>query len=149
MIKRGLKVYFIHSNKINYNDLIYLPVLRSNYLSNHYLILPESEDNKEKYYKDLISDANLIVIELTNPDVTFNMEVKEAIISKKPILALAQKSIGYDPKYQKLFKNVIGYTGEDEFRYFVEQFVKSYEGRFYNDQVDKTVVLGVLKQHLE
>ncbi len=72
------------------------------------------------------------------------MELKQAIITKKPILALAQKSIGYDSKYQKLLKNVIGYSNETEFRYFVETFVKNYETRINAGKSDPTVVLGIL-----
>lgn len=141
---RGLKVYFIHSTKIDYNNLIYMPVLRSRELANHRLIFSQSEENKDKYYKDVISNADLLVVELTSPDIGFNMELKEAVVSKKPILALAQKSIGYDSKYQKLLKNVIGYSNEAEFRYFVETFVKNYETRMNAGKTDPTVVLGVL-----
>ncbi len=141
---RGLKVYFIHSTKIDYNKLIYMPVLRSKELSHHRLIFPQNEDNKDKYYKDLIASADVLVVELTSPDIGFNMELKEAILSKKPILALAQKSIGYDSKYQKLLKNVIGYANEEEFRYFVETFVKNYETRINAGKSDPTVVLGIL-----
>lgn len=141
---KSLKVYFIHSSNIDYNNLIYLPVLRSNVLSKHKLIFSKSKDYENIYYKDLISDVDLLIIELTNPDTGFNMELKEAIISKKPILALAQKSIGYDVKYQKLLKNVIGYSTEEEFRYFVETFVKTNESRIDEGKVDPTVVLGVL-----
>ena len=142
--KKGLKVYFIHSDKINYNDLIYLPVLRSNYLSNHKLIFGKNKANENTYFKDIMDDSDLLVVELTSPDVGFNMQLKQAIISKKPILALAQKDIGYDEKYQKLLKNVIGYSTEEEFRYFVETFVKTYEGKIDDGKVDSTVVLGVL-----
>ena len=56
------KIYFIHSRKIDYNDLIYLPVLRSEVLHTHELMLPESENLKNVYYKDLINDADLIVV---------------------------------------------------------------------------------------
>lgn len=142
--KRGLKVYFIHSTKIDYNNLIYLPVLRSRELANHRLIFSQTEANKDKYYKDIIDEADVLVVELTSPDLSFNMELKQAIITKKPILALAQKSIGYDSKYQKLLKNVIGYSNETEFRYFVETFVKNYETRMNAGKTDPTVVLGIL-----
>lgn len=142
--KHGLKVYFIHSSKINYNDLIYLPVLRSNILSKHTLIFPETNDNREVYYKDLMDKADVFVVELTSPDIGFNMELKQAIILKKPILALAQKSIGYEEKYQKLLKDVIGYSNEVELRQLVEDFVEKYKDRFVDGKLDSTVVLGVL-----
>lgn len=142
--KRGLKVYFIHSSKINYNDLIYLPVLRSNILSKHTLIFPETSDHRDIYYKDLMDQADVFVVELTNPDIGFNMELKQAIILKKPILALAQKSIGYEEKYQKLLKDVIGYSNEVELRELVEKFVENYKDKIVDGKVDSTVILGVL-----
>lgn len=139
-----LSIYFVHSEKIDYNDLIYLPVLRSNYLSQYKLIFPQSDENKDIYFKDLMDKADLFVVELTNPTMGFNMELKHAVLSKKPILALAQRNIGYDEKYQKLLKNVIGYNNESEFRYFVETFAKNYEGKIVGGQVDPSVVLGTL-----
>lgn len=142
--KKGLKVYFVHSDKMDYNNLIYLPVLRSNYLSNHKLVFGKTKANENTYFKDIMDECDLIVVELTNPDVGFNMQLKQALMSKKPILSLAQKDIGYDEKYQKLLKNVIGYSTEEEFRYFVETFVKTYDGKIDSGHVDPTVVLGLL-----
>ncbi len=141
---RKLNIYFIHSESSNYNDLIYLPVLSSNILSHHNLLFPESEENKSIFYKDMINKADIIVVELTNPDLTFNMELKQAIVSGKPILALAQKKLGFDARYQKLLKNVIGYENGSELRYFVETFAKTYESGENLNSKDSTVVLGML-----
>lgn len=139
------RIYFIHSRKIDYNDLIYLSVLRSEALHTHELMLPESENLKNVYYKDLISDADLIVVELSNPDIGFNMELKQAILSRKPILALANKKIGFDMKYQKLLKNVYGYETEKEFREYVEKFVLKHEK---DPRADVgTIVLGNIKEN--
>ena len=139
------KIYFIHSRKIDYNDLIYLPVLRSEVMHTHELMLPESENLKNVYYKDLINDADLIVVELSNPDLGFNMELKQAILSRKPILALANKKIGFDMKYQKLLKNVYGYETEKEFREYVEKFVLKHEK---DPRADVgTIVLGNIKEN--
>lgn len=139
------RIYFIHSRKIDYNDLIYLPVLRSEVLHTHELMLPESENLKNVYYKDLINDADLIVVELSNPDLGFNMELKQAILSRKPILALANKKIGFDMKYQKFLKNVYGYETEKEFREYVEKFVLKHEK---DPRADVgTIVLGNIKEN--
>lgn len=139
------RIYFIHSRKIDYNDLIYLPVLRSEVLHTHELMLPASEKLKDVYYKDLINDADLIVVELSNPDIGFNMELKQAILSRKPILALANKKIGFDMKYQKLLKNVYGYETEKEFREYVEKFVLKHEK---DPRADVgTIILGNIKEN--
>ena len=47
MEKRGLKIYFIHSAKSDFNKNIYLPVLRSRVLANHTLVFPDSEVKKD------------------------------------------------------------------------------------------------------
>lgn len=138
------KIYFIHSRKVNYNELIYLPVLRSEILHNHILMLPESETLKDKYYKDLISDADLIVILIMNPDIGFNMELKQAILSKKPMLAIASKNVGFDMKYQKLLKNIYGFTKEEEVRTLIEKFVTKHENDSRSDV--GIVVLGNIKE---
>ena len=138
------RIYFIHSRKINYNDSIYLPVLRSKILHNHELMLPESETLKNEYYKDLINKADLIVCDLTSPDMGLNMELKQAIISRKPMLAVANKNVGFDEKYQKLLKNVYGYSTEEEFRDLVEKFVTKHQ---FDETVDAgTLVLGTIKE---
>lgn len=144
MEKRGLNIYFIHSTKSDYNNLIYLPVLRSKVLAKHNLVLPLSEENKERYYKDIMDEADVFVIELSEPDSGFDMQLKYAIMSKKPILALALKSKGFDSKYQQLLKNVIGYSKEEEFRYFVETFADNYKDKVRMGKVDPTLILGVL-----
>lgn len=144
MKKGGLKVYFVHSRRIDYNNDIYLPVLRSNILSKHTLIFPETNANKDTYYKDLMEKADIFIVDLTNPDTGLNMELKESILLKKPILALAKRSIGYEEKYQKLLKNVIGYDNPQELASYVERFVESYKDKINNGKVDSTVVLGKL-----
>ena len=145
MEKPKLKIYFIHSSRIDANEDIYLPVLRSEQLSHDELLFSTSNENIDKYYKDLIDRANVCVVDLTDSDTGLNMELKYAITTKKPILALARKDKGYDVKYDKILKNVIGYSNEAEFRYFVEVFAKNYEGKMYNDKVDNTVIVGILR----
>lgn len=139
-----LNIYFIHSDKIDYNEELYLPVLRSNKLSIHHLMFPKSNNYINAYYKDVMSKADLFIILLENPTVTFNAEVKNAIICNKPILALAKIGHPYDPKYKKLLSNIIGYNDEFELRNFIETFVKSYENRINGGVVNSTITLGVL-----
>ena len=144
MNKRGYNVLFFHSDKIDYNNIVYLPVLRSNYLSNHRLTFTNNDKNINTYYKELISRADLIVLEVSNYDLGFSLEVKDSIISGKPILALAKEDATVDERFVKLLDNIIKYKDENEFRYYVETFVKNYEGKINAGKVDPTLVLGVL-----
>lgn len=142
--KRGLKIYLIHSHKRDFNTELYLPLLRSSVVANNTLVLSATEKNKDVYYKTMIQDADILVADLTTPDMGFNMELKEAIVSKKPLLSLVNKNVGYDQKYNKLLKNIIGYTSSDEFVHFVETFITQYAEKINDGKVDPTLVIGVL-----
>ena len=149
MEKPRLRIYFIHASNINANEQIYLPLLRSDQLSHDELIFVGSNNYSDKYYKDLIDRSNVCVVDLSTTDMGLDMELKYAITAKKPILALADKVKGYDAKYDKILKNVIGYSNEAEFRYFVETFAKNYEGKVYNNELDNSVVVGILRDPSE
>ena len=60
MKKRGLKVYILHSRKTNYNEDLYLPLLRSRELSYHTLVMSTTEKLKDTYYKTLIRQIQVL-----------------------------------------------------------------------------------------
>jgi hypothetical protein len=142
--KRGYNVLFFHSDKLDYNNLIYLPVLRSNYLSRHRLTFTNNEKNMNVYYKELINKCDLIVLEISVYDLAFSLEVKDSIISGKPLLVLIQEGVTVDEHFAKLLDNIITYKDENEFRNYVETFVRNYEGKINDGKLDPTLVLGVL-----
>ncbi len=144
-MNQQLNVYFVHSQTHDYNERLYLPLLRSEYLLHHNLIFTTREKNNKKYYKDLMATATLFVVDLTYADGGELLEVKEAVQSRKPTFAVADNSVGYEEKYAKYFNRVIGYSNEEELRHYIEEFVKSFEGRINDrNEVDSTVILGVL-----
>jgi len=144
-MNQGMSIYLIHSQADGYNERLYLPVLRSEYLSHHNLIFPTSEKNNKRYFKDLMQEATIFIADLTYADAGEMMEVKEAITSRKPIFAIADNNVGYEEKYAKYFDRVVGYSNEEELRHYIEEFVKSFEGRVNDrNEVDSTIILGVL-----
>ena len=52
-MKRRLKIYFVHSLKYDYNNMLYRDLLTDSVLNKHELMLPMSNAYKEKYSKDL------------------------------------------------------------------------------------------------
>ena len=49
-----IKVYFIHSDKLNYKEEIYKPLLEKGLMNDFYLIFPLSEKYKTSYIKDIM-----------------------------------------------------------------------------------------------
>ena len=55
---KRLNIYFIHSKKFDYENLIYKKVLSSSVCLNQNIILPYSKNNQTTYTKDLMEKAD-------------------------------------------------------------------------------------------
>ena len=65
-----LNIYFMHSNKFDYENLIYKKVLSSSVCLMQNVILPYSDNNKTKYAKNIdFNDIVSLLIGLLNDNV--------------------------------------------------------------------------------
>lgn len=84
-----LNIYYMHSNKFNY-DKVYKKILESTLCVTQNFILPYSNSHKNKYAKDLIMNADLVIVELFNPSFGLILELKWlSKIKDKKILVLS------------------------------------------------------------
>ena len=69
-----LNIYFMHSNKFDYENLIYKKVLSSSVCLSQNFILPYSNNNKTKYAKNIdFNDIVSLLIEFLNDNVKLLM----------------------------------------------------------------------------
>ena len=69
-----LNIYFMHSNKFDYENLIYKKVLSSSVCLMQNVILPYSDNNKTKYAKNIdFNDIVSLLIEFLNDNVKLLM----------------------------------------------------------------------------
>lgn len=74
----NIKVYIMHSEKGDYKNNIYKPLLEIGLMKNYFLILPLSERFKGTYIKDLMLDSDLIVCDLSNYNIFLKYEINMA-----------------------------------------------------------------------
>lgn len=138
---RRLNIYFMHSEKFDYNNLIYKDVLSSRVCLNHNIILPRTKTYESVYAKELISKADLVVAFLNNPSFGLDIELRWLKkFNKKTLFLCLDESV--PKKYLKKYKDVKIVTTEHYFITLTEQFIKENE----NDDVvnDNAVLLGKL-----
>lgn len=101
---KRLNIYFIHSKKFDYENLIYKKVLSSSVCLNQNIILPYSKNNQTTYTKDLMEKADLIIVDLYKPSLGLTLEVMMlSKLSDKKVLYLSQDNV-LPKKYQKYVK---------------------------------------------
>jgi nucleoside 2-deoxyribosyltransferase len=135
-----LKIYFIHSTKYDYNELIYKPVLLSNICVMQDLILPLTDSYKNKYAKDLINSSDIIIAEVSKFSFGIKIELKWALESGKPILfySLTNKV----PLFLRKYVNNLAKTDETNSSInLIENFINDNIKKMEEEE-NKTVVLG-------
>lgn len=118
-----LKVYIMHSEKVDYVNEIYRPLLKMGLMKEYYLILPLSDRYKGTYIKDLYKDSDIIVCDLTKSNFFLNMEINTAKKLNKKIYYFINCKDKNVNKYKNLELNK--YTDKEEFCLTLKKFLDS------------------------
>lgn len=119
---KRLNIYFIHSKKFDYENLIYKKVLSSSVCLKQNIILPYSKKNQTTYTKDLMEKADLIVVDLYKPSIGLTLELMMlSKLSDKKVLYLSQDNI-LPKKYQKYVKEFTKHNGNNYIE-LIENFI--------------------------
>lgn len=106
-----LKVYIMHSEKRDYINEIYRPLLKLKLMTKYYLILPLTDKYKNNYIKDLYKESDLIICDLTNNNLFLKIEIKMIKKLNKPIYYFINEL----DKNVKKYKDIIVYKDKDDF----------------------------------
>lgn len=136
-----LNVYFSHSNKFDYTNLLYKKVLSSPICLTQNIILPMSNENKTKYIKDLINQSDIIIVELSNPTFWHKLELKWIIKANKPTLYLSSTN-EIPKKYKKLVSNLTLTDDNNSYINLIENFIK--EHQTIKESENKPQIIGEL-----
>lgn len=117
-----LKIYFIHSTKFDYNNLIYKQLLSSGTCITQELMLPMSSENKGKYAKDLIAQADIVIAEVSHPSFGLGLELKWLSKVDKPKLFLSLDN-KVPSNYRKYITDITMTTDKLPYIKIVENFI--------------------------
>ena len=106
-----IKVYIMHSDKIDYVNEIYRPLLKLKLMTKYYLILPLTDKYKNMYVKELYNDSDVIICDLTKSNIFLKIELKMVKKLNKPIYYF----INVKDKNVKKYKDVILYEDKIDF----------------------------------
>lgn len=142
-MKRRLKIYFIHSNKFDYKNLLYRNVLSSNICLAHELMLPKTKTYEAMYVKDLIGTADLVVALIDQPTFGTKFELKWLLGSGKPAIYISLNN-EISKKIKKLVPKIELLSDDKSTIQVIENFISKHARMSLEEQRDKTVILGDL-----
>lgn len=116
-----IKVYIMHSEKINYKEEIYKPLLEKGLMKDYFLVLPLTEKYKSSYIKELLIESDIVLCDLTKFNFLANLELKTAKKLNKQIYYF----INANDKTSKKYKDINLYQNKEEFSELVKKLLDS------------------------
>ena len=103
----------MHSDKVDYKNNIYKPLLKLGLMKDYFLILPMSENFKSTYIKELLNKSDVVICDLSKSNIFLSFEIKNAVKLNKKIYYLISNS---DKKIKK-YKNIdlISYSNSEDY----------------------------------
>jgi len=135
-----LKIYIMHSEKIDYKSILYKPLLESNIGTDNILILPMSKRFESTYIKDLLKDSDIVICDLTNSNFFLKTEIKYANKLNKKVYYY----INMNDKNKKKYKDYIEYSDSEDFINKVNYLINSLNKKEIILKRDNIYTLGKL-----
>lgn len=113
----------MHSDKVDYKNNIYKPLLKLGLMKDYFLILPMSENFKTTYIKELLNKSDVVICDLSKCNIFLSFEIKNAVKLNKKIYYLISSS---DKKIKK-YKNIdlISYSDSGDYANKVKSILDS------------------------
>lgn len=113
----------MHSDKIDYKNNIYKPLLELGLMKDYFLILPMSDNFKSTYIKELLNKSDVVICDLSKCNIFLSFEIKNAVKLNKKIYYLISSS---DKKIKK-YKNIdlISYSNSEDYANKVKSILDS------------------------
>lgn len=118
-----VKIYIMHSDKIDYKEELYKPLLEAGLMNGFFLVLPLSNRFSSVYVKELIEDCDLILCDLSKANFFLNIELKWATKLNKEIYYFINKTDKNIKKFNHLKLNF--YENKDDFIKSVQTLLQS------------------------
>ena len=139
-----LKVYIMHSEKIDYKNEIYKPLLEKGLMEYYDLVLPLTDKYISKYIKDLLNECDIVLCDLTKFNIFSKFELKIAKKLNKNIYYFINEKAKKKRKYKDLEINI--YKDSNEYALLVKTVLDSLNHKELFLKRDNIFCLGKIEK---
>ena len=108
-----MKIYFAHSNKLDFKNDYYAPIKESELLKNHELIFPH-ETEEWVNSKEIIKNCDLFVAEISYSGTGLGIELGWADSFGRPIICVYRKGAEMSGSLKLVCDNIIEYQDDKD-----------------------------------
>lgn len=119
-----MKIYISHSSKYDYINKIYNPIKNSELVKTNTFFLPHEDKSKIVNTKDIISNYDLVIAEVSLPATGQGIELGWADYAKTPILCIYKKGTDISSSLKFITKQFIEYENIEDMMKKISDFIK-------------------------
>lgn len=134
-MKRKLNIYVSHSNKVDYENELYKPLLQSTIGKNYNLILPHTEEYEKINTKQILINSDIFIAEVTFSGLGIGLELGRAECNNIPIICLLKKGERCNSSVKRNFA-VIEYSDSIDMIEKLESFISEIITKLDNVEVE-------------
>ena len=117
-----MNIYVSHSSNYDYVNRLYNPIKNSNLIKNHTFFLPHDSD-KIINSKELISNCDLVIAEISLPSIGQGIELGWADYAKTPILCICKKGTTISSSLKFITNNIVIYENVEDMINKIADFI--------------------------
>lgn len=119
-----MKIYISHSSQYDYRNKIYNPLKESDLAKFNKFFLPHDDENKIVNTKDIISNCDLFIAEISLPTTGQGIEIGWADYANIPILCIFEKGAKISSSIRFITDKIIEYENTEDMVIKIADFIK-------------------------
>ena len=121
---KKMKIYISHSSKYDYTNRIYNPIKKSDLSKSNTFFLPHEDKNKIINTKEIISNCDLVIAEVSMPATGQGIELGWADYAKTPILCIYEKGAKISSSLKFITNHFIEYEDINDMISKISNFIE-------------------------
>lgn len=109
-----MKIYISHSSQYDYRNKIYNPLKESDLAKFNKFFLPHDDENKIVNTKDIISNCDLFIAEISLSTMGQGIEIGWADYANIPILCICEKGTKISSSIKFITDKIIEYENTED-----------------------------------
>ena len=118
-----MKIYIGHSKQWDYENELYIPILKSELNKEHEIILPHL-NNSNFDSKEVIAKSDLFIAEVSRPSLGLGIEIGRAEQIGKKIICIYKKGAKITGSLKFVNSKLIEYNDEQDMIYKIKQEIE-------------------------
>lgn len=120
-----MNIYISHSSKYDYINKIYEPIKKSDLFKEHKFFLPHENKNKIINTKEIISNCDLVIAEVSLPTTGQGIELGWADYAKTPILCIYEKGVNISSSLNFITNKFIEYENIEDMVVNISDYIRN------------------------